>query len=149
MKIVLWKLKSFFRLLYATFFTLLFGCVLLFMNVSRFPTLRGERTFYLYSASSQGLRTQALRFSEFFAVRGESVCFMTEFGQGRKVAEWLLNAYGAELLFTETVCGVTSYYAYTPEWSDGVYLQGKQVNLHVAFCGERVAVGSPIIFDGF
>ena len=61
----------------------------------------------------------------------------------------LTEKYHAKILFIEEVGGVTSYYCYTPAWTDGLILYGKKINLHIAIGGNQLAVGSPIIFDGF
>lgn len=145
MHIFIWKLKECCRLCIVCGFTLLVAGVLLLANASRFSMLQGERVFYLHSASSQGLRSEKLDFSQFFSVRGESVSLSLE----ETNVEELFHTFQAEILFEEKVCGVISYYAYSPKISDGVYLQGQKVNLHVAVCDSRAVIGSPIIFDGF
>ncbi|MBQ8309373.1 MAG: YwmB family TATA-box binding protein [Clostridia bacterium] len=117
-------------------------------NISRLSAFLGERTFYLDSASSQALTKTTLAFSDIFRVRGESVTFSLPKEEEIFVRE-VLKEYGAELLATESVCGVTSYYAYVPTWNDGVQIEEKKVNLHIAIEKERCAVGTPIIFGGF
>ncbi len=117
-------------------------------NVSRLSAFSGERTFYLHSASSQALVKNSLSFSDIFRVRGESVTFTLPKAEKDFVQE-LLSDYGAELMDIESACGVTSYYAFVPTWSEGVQIEGKRVNLHIAIEGERCAVGTPIIFGGF
>ena len=64
-------------------------------------------------------------------------------------AEDVLCALGASVVFTETVCGVTSYYA-TADLPFAVELNGKIVNLQVAVREDgSVKVGSPIIFGAY
>ena len=66
-----------------------------------------------------------------------------------EIAEEILQKYGAEILFYEEVSGVLSYYAYTDAWTDGVYIYGRKINLHVAVGDGYLAVGTPIIFGGY
>ena len=146
MHIFIWRVKEFFRLALVIVFVLLVAAVFLLANVSRFSTLEGERVFYLESASSQGLRSEKLKFSDLFSIRGESVILQRS---ATSELQELFTELQAEVLFTEEACGVTSYYAYSPKILDGVYVQGQKVNLHVAVNESRVVVGSPIIFDGF
>lgn len=146
MRIFIWRVKEFCRLALAVGFILLVAAVFLLANVSRFSTLEGERVFYLESASSQGLRSEKLKFSDLFSIRGESV--MLQRSETSELQEFFTE-FHAEVLFTEEACGVTSYYAYSTKILDGVYVQGQKVNLHVAVNESRVVVGSPIIFDGF
>ena len=76
-------------------------------------------------------------------VKGESVRY-----EGNRYEE-LKEAFDAELLFTETECGVTNYYLYSQKLGGGVALGGYLVNLHVAVRENRTAVGTPVIFGGF
>ncbi len=118
-------------------------------DVSKLSDLGGERVFYLDSPSSQGLRKEELSLLDIFRVEGESVRFArTEESETDLVAR-VLDTYGAETLFTETVCGVTSYYCYTDEWKNALDLGGIAVNLHIAVSDSVCVVGTPIIFDGF
>ncbi len=119
------------------------------VNVSKLGEIAGERVFYLDSASSQGVRKETLSVFDIFRVEGESVRFArTEETEEELVAD-IRNRYGAEILFSESVCGVTSYYCYVPTWQTGVDLNGVTVNLHIAVSETACGVGTPIIFDGF
>ena len=127
--------------------------------LSRFSAIEGERTFFLNSASSQGLRTEKLAFSDIGRVRGECVRFdLTEYEGGRyatnensaeKIAEDIARIYGAEWLIIEQAGGSVCFYGYTERFTDKVFVNGQAVNLHIAVNGTACAVGSPIIFDGF
>ncbi len=147
MRIFLWKCKNFCRQIMLIVFCMACGLFFSLFSVQKFSMEDGERTYYLDSSSSQGFRTQALLFSDIYRVRGESVKIRLE----EEGAEKILKKYGATLVYTEEVAGVVSYYAYTPQFSDGVIVAGKKVNLHIAYKeGAREAVlGSPIIFDGY
>lgn len=119
-------------------------------RISRLSGIDGERIFYLYSASSQGLRAEELRVKDFPNVKGESVRFQLDGATDTEtLAKELAEKYGAEILFTETACGITSFYCYTDRWTDGVTVNGEAVNLHIAVGKTQCAVGTPIIFDGF
>lgn len=118
-------------------------------NVSKLGGLSGERVFYLDSPSSQGLRKEQLSPLDIFRVEGESVRFArTEETEEALVAR-IRDMYGAQVLFSESACGITSYYCYVGEWDNGIDLGGEVVNLHIAVSETACAVGTPIIFDGF
>ncbi len=134
-------------------------CVIFFMWMmqgSRFSDVAGERVFYLQSASSQGLRTERLTLQDLPFLRGESVRLnLEEKAEGQfktqEIAQELLRKYGAKLLFKEEAAGITSYYAYTARFGNGIFINGMEVNLHIAVCRETktCVMGSPIIFDGY
>ncbi len=112
-------------------------------GVSRFPALEGERTFYLYSPSSQATRTHTLSVKDLGKIRGESA-------QVEGItAEELMKTLRAELLFVEESAGARSYYCYTDEWTDGVYVGEYYVNLQIAERADGCVVGAPMIFGGF
>ncbi len=142
------RFLQFFKLIVSVAFAATVCFAVKAANISKLSAFSGERTFYLDSASSQALTKTSLSFSDIFRVRGESVTFSLPKAEETFVQE-LLNGYGAELLDIESACGVTSYYAFVPTWSEGVQIEGKRVNLHIAIEGERCAVGTPIIFGGF
>ena len=118
-------------------------------NVRKLRGLSGERTFYLDSPSSQGVRKEKLSVLDIFRVEGESVRFLrTEETEENLVAR-IRGQYGAKVIFSEKVDGVTSYYCYTSGWDNGIDLDGVVVNLHIAVSEGACVVGTPIIFDGF
>ena len=129
------------------------------MNVSRFSALGGERVFFLNSVSSQALRVKTLSLTDIGRVKGECVHLdLTAYEGGRyalngvlaeEFAQSIAKKYGAEILMTEEVCGVISFYAYTNAWEGALQVNGRAVNLHIAVNGTACAVGAPIIFDGF
>ena len=109
---------------------------------------QGARTFYLDSASSQGLIKTELSLSDLPRVRGESV-FFSCVGDGEQAALGIFEEYGGRVVFVETVGGVTSYYGYADGLGKPIALYGRKINLHVAVEKSRVVVGTPIIFGGF
>ena len=128
-------------------------------SLSRFSALEGERVFFLHSASSQGLRVQTLSLKDIGKVKGECVHFdLTAYEGGmyalngilvEEFAQSIAKKYNAEIVMTEDVCGVSSFYAYTNLWKEAIYVNGRAVNLHIAVNGTACAVGYPIIFDGY
>ena len=115
----------------------------------RFSALEGERTFYLHSASSQAEQKNTIDFVDAFFVKGESVRFALGGRNAETFALEIARAYGAEIVYTESACGTTSFYAYAENGWESVTVQGARVNLHIAV-GENVCVvGTPIIFGGF
>ena len=133
------------------------GCCILVKSVNciRLADIEGARTYFLDSASSQGLQKNSLSILDIARVKGE--CVQTEiftYTQGRyltksEIAEEIIQKYQAEILFCEEAGGTLSYYGYVSAWSDGVWLYGRKVNLHVAVGEERLSVGTPIIFGGY
>lgn len=118
-------------------------------NVSKLRDISGERVFYLDSPSSQGIRKEQLSALDIFRVEGESVRFLRADEQEEALVARIRGLYGAKVLFSESVGGVTSYYCYTGEWNNGIDLDGVVVNLHIAVSKSVCVVGTPIIFDGF
>lgn len=151
----MYRLKNFICMSLSCLLCLLLGVGVKAMHVSRLSALKGERTYFLDSASSQGLRKTELAFAEFGRVKGECVCFDLEAYEGgryatnKEIAQSILHTFQAEILFIEEVNETISYYAYTPLWQDGLFLQGERVNLHIAISSSHCAVGTPIIFGGF
>ncbi len=113
------------------------------MRATRLSSLKGERTFYLDSPSSQANIKSTLCLLDIARVRGESVCL--EKGE----AEEILAALNAEVLFVEEAGEVRSYYCYSKALYGGLRVGKFWVNLHIAVGEERCVVGSPIIFGGF
>lgn len=150
-----YRLKNFICVVLAVLFCLFFAVGVKGVAVTRLAEIEGERNYFLDSASSQGLRKEVLSISDLARVKGE--CVSTEISTytgGRyltneEIAVEIATRYGAEILITEEVDGVVSYYAYTPKWQGGLYIGGKKINLHIAVGGGYLKVGTPIIFDGF
>ena len=150
-----YRLKNFICVALAVLFCLFFAVGMKAASVTRLAEIEGKRTYFLDSASSQGLRKESLSLCDLTRVKGE--CVFTEisaYGGGRyltseEIAQGIATRYGGEILIREERDGVVSYYAYVPSWQGGLYIGGKKINLHIAVGGERLAVGTPIIFDGF
>lgn len=120
-------------------------------NVSRLRAFDGARAFYLHSASSQSLMKTTLGLSDIDDIRGESVTIERTFSDGERtafVAE-ILEKYDAEIIIEEACGEVVSYYCYTPNFRERVYVNGKAVNLHIAIAANRAALGVPLVFGGF
>ena len=150
-----YRLKNFICVVLAVLFCLFFAVGVKGVAVTRLAEIEGKRTYFLDSASSQGLRKEVLSISDLARVKGE--CVSTEisvYDGGRyltneEIAVEIATRFGAEILITEEVDGVLSYYAYTQKWKDGLYIDDKKINLHIAIGGGYIKVGTPIIFDGF
>lgn len=145
------RLKIFLFTVLAVIFSLLIGCGIKVVNLSRLSSLQGDRTFFLDSASSQGLMKKQLSLVDLSRVKGESISFFIDVNDGGRYAlsEEIIKSFNAKILFIEETAGVTSYYCYTPLWQDGLLIKGQSVNLHVAVSVDRCTVGTPIIFGGF
>ena len=133
---------------FAVLVCLAIGSGFFIRNALALRELEGERTFYLHSVSSQGLIKTGLGVLDLPYRTGESVQYALTAG-AESEAERVLTIYDAELLWTEEACGVKCYYALSPRLGAGVWIDGRLVNLHIAVCEDRCAVGTPIIFGGF
>ena len=150
-----YRVKNFICVALAVLFCLFFAVGVKAVSVTRFADIEGKRIYFLDSASSQGLRKESLSVVDLTRIKGE--CVFTEisaYDGGRyltneEIAEEIAYRYGAEILFMEEADGVVSYYAYTARWQDGLYINGVKINLHIAVGKVNLAVGAPIIFDGF
>ncbi|MBQ7912426.1 MAG: YwmB family TATA-box binding protein [Clostridia bacterium] len=142
-------LNGFLSLLTAAAIAVVIGLGIYVLNACKLRAIKGERVFYLDSQSSQGLRKTELELRDYARITGESVCFARGEESAEELAGEIAEKYSAEILFTEEVAGVISFYCYTPIWDNGILVNGETVNLHVAVAEEECAVGTPIIFDGF
>ena len=82
-------------------------------------------------------------------MKGESVRFDRNGQDEYGLVSEILAQYGATLTYTETLDGVTSYYAITPNLYGGVLINGNKINLHIAISENQCVVGTPVIFGGF
>lgn len=127
-------------------------------------TVGDTYTFYCDSASSQARTvTCSPAYAPIYkyilssSLTGESTVYKTasaaETAETEEIAEitpsTIMESFDAELLFSETACGVVNYYCYSPLLGEGVSLGGYLVNLHVAQSQTSTAVGTPLIFGGF
>ena len=149
MRLLWWRLKNFTKGFCCLCLVAAFGMVTYALNACKLRSLDGERTFYLYSASSQGLKKSELTLRDFSNICGESVRFSVGEEDAETLALGIAEQYEARVVFTEKVGGVQSYYCYTQSWDNGLELNGCVVNLQVAISGEECVVGTPIIFGGF
>ena len=122
----------------------LFAAFCLF-HAPRFASGEGY-VFFLGQSSSAGQVTSELPFLDklrLFEVGGESTRYA---GDCRAELE---RRFSAELRFTEEACGIVNYYYFSPQLGEGILLEGRTVNLHIAVGKETTAVGSPLIFGGY
>ncbi len=75
---------------------------------------------------------------------GESICL-----KDGLIADYFIDKFDAKLVKTESVANVTSYYYYSAKIDFYQLIDGVKVNLHVAKDGEKVYMGSPLIYSGF
>ena len=110
-----------------------------FAGAERYTLFLGENS----SAEAVVLEGDALPLLLSSNVRGESAVFQGD------CAEELLRAYRARVLFIEKAAGTVSYYCYSPLFGEGLLLNGKRVNLHIAAGRGQTAAGTPLLFGGF
>lgn len=124
--------------------TVTFFCVA-FLNATAFP-FEGEKQYYLYNESSQAQIKREISLLELPFVRGESITISC---LDEEILERLLERYSASVVKVENFSDGVSYYCYSPKLKKGIVLDGVVVNLQIAVKGERVALGTPIIFGGY
>ena len=140
-----WRLKNNLLVFFALFLSVSIFFLFPLFSMSKFSDLEGKHTFFLDSASSQGLRKEKITPLDIFRVKGECVRFNTL----QKSVNELLSTYQAKTIFIEEVAGIVSYYCYTEKWQGGTIVNGYKINLHIAVGEEQTVVGFPIIFDGY
>ena len=141
-----WRLKNTLSIVLALLLAVLVLGVLAIGGVDKFSKYGGNRVFYLDSQSSQSLQKKHLSVLEIFRVRGESVYLD---GESENFVEGVLSDFAAQVLFEEEIDGVRSYYCFSPTLGEGIMVNGRKVNLHIAISDGGCALGSPIIFGGF
>ena len=136
--------------------SLLLACLLFLgvrgTNALPLSSLAGKHTYYTYSPSSQAQIQTQLFGADVLHLQGESVQVSLTLQQKNDLpayADSVLKQFSATLVLVEQTGDTTSYYAYSPKLGRAMLLQGKQVNLHIAFSFDRCTVGTPLIFGGF
>lgn len=133
---------------FSAFLLCVFLCVGLFWCGKFFLPAGGQvREYYLFSSSSQAKISSDPTAVETLFLQGECVLFETE--NAEDFLKETLKKYRARVVAEELVCGVRSYYCYSPALAGGERVQGALVNLHVAIKGDYVKMGTPLIFGGF
>ena len=123
-------------------------------NALPLSSLQGEHTYYTYSCSSQAQIQTQLIGTDFLHLQGESVQVTLTPAQKEDLhayARATMQKYKAKIVCVEQTGDTVSYYGYSSLLKGGVAVQGKKVNLHVAFSSlnAHCVVGTPIIFGGF
>ena len=124
--------------------------VLSFILLGSTPILKGysENHVAYLTNSSSNIKVVKLSNGSFpiiNGVRGESCTFTAD---GFDVDEFFSHHGATHILTERTGLGV-SYYAFSPEIKYKERVSGKEVNLHVAVYGERITIGTPIIYGSF
>ena len=140
--------KAFLKTAAAVVACLLTGTCVFLMHASAFAG--GKSTYYLYSASSQAEIKESLKPAELAGLKGESAVYVFENGEADAAfVERILDEYRAEICFVEEAAGTLSSYCSSPRLKNGVLLEGRKINLHIAVRAESIALGTPIIFGGY
>lgn len=117
------------------------GCLVLSLALGTVDLFGKKQTLYYYERyDSSAVVSPEARLA---LCTGQSVCF-----QGKK-AEELIETYRANVLKTETVDGIVSYYCYSSRFGKGISLFGEVVNLQIAEDRGMTFVGTPILFGSF
>ncbi len=117
-------------------------------NKPLFSRYSNEFEVYLLSSSSEAqiVKCDVNTYKNLTNVRGES-CFFANADESD--VEKILLDFSATVLFTETVDGITNYYAYSPNIKYRLNVLGNIINLHIARNQRNIKLGSPIIFGGY
>lgn len=148
------KIKNAIRTMIALIVAAVFFLAVSYTRKDVFPSIKGERTYYLYSRSSNAAMEKNPSLADLFFVRGVSVQVSADESiSPEKFLADILQEFSAQVVLEEKVLSVTSYYAYSERLGRGVVVGGKTVNLHVAVStregGVGIVVGTPIIFGGY
>ena len=127
--------------------TLAFCLFFWLLGKFQLPSGANEEEYYLYSPSSQAEIKKSAEWSDLTFTIGESKGYKVE--NADEFVRGTLDSLNAKVLFCEEVCGVRSYYCYSPRFGAVTYLNGYPVNLHVAAQGNVVKIGTPVIFGGY
>ena len=117
-----------------------------YLRVGSDIPLEGEKTLYLYSASSNCLILTGQTLRPYFksALKGESVVLSDPSSVGG-----FLEGILAELVFEERVGSTVCEYYYSPQISVYKSINGQKVNIHIAKNPEKTVVGIPLIFGSY
>ena len=152
---MVWTLKSFcLRLLAVAVVVATIGVLFL----CRFSALQGalqgilgekavRTTYFVHSPTCFSREKERMAVFDLPFIQGEKVVYLEE--EGARVAQEILSAFDAHDIWTEEVDGCVSYYAACDRLPKRVTVAGHVVNLHIAVKGDRVVVGTPIIFGGY
>ena len=116
-------------------------------NMPVFSSYATDYEVYKQSASSsaQIVRADIITCPFISGKTGESCKIdATTFNTGA-----FLGKFNAKVVFTEKVDNVTCIYAYSPKVKYSTIVNGKKVNLHLAFNGDEVTLGTPLIYGGY
>lgn len=111
--------------------------------------------YTLYSASSSGVFTKALKLSDLLHVCGEAAVYGidgTDENRAREAAlNEILKEFAASVRFTEQAEQTVSYYCYSQKIGSARVknLGGEAINLHVVIRGNEAVIGVPLIFSGY
>lgn len=111
-----------------------------------------RREYSLYSASSSAEFSGGETLAALPFIRDETVIFSTDDREkSERAARKILSFYGAEIKFTESVCGGVSYYCYSKKIGTphSKIIGDQAVNLHVFVSDNEVRAGVPLIFGGY
>ncbi len=139
------KEKTIIKKMYILWLGFLLAALLVFLNNPPvFKDYAEETTVYSMRESSQA----GEKFPCYALVNGKvgESCEISE--EDFSLSE-CIKYFKAEIIFSETAGGVTSYYLYSPSISRSKTLRGEKINLHIAFDNGRVVMGSPLIYGGF
>lgn len=80
---------------------------------------------------------------------GEVLGFAVRYDLGKVSENELLGCLKAQVVKVERVGDITLYYAYSHRMSNGVYVDGKKVNVQIAVTDSAITLGSPLIMGSY
>ena len=76
---------------------------------------------------------------------GESVKFNANFGEFVDLKNKLL----CKVCYFEEIDNITTYYGFNKKLNNSIIIDNKAVNIQIAFNGEQIVVGTPVILGSF
>ena len=98
----------------------------------------GEQFYYLFDQNFD----KAL--SNFDKIDGLNTYYQKDFKK-----EELLKKHDVQSYYTSSSAGIEIVYGYTNSYHDFRYVNGKKINIQIAFTDTEVVVGFPLILTGF
>jgi len=135
-----------FKKAYIAFLSLIFVCGLaLLNNAPAFYGFSETKTAYTGSSSSQADITEFPCFALVNGIKGESCRISPE----NFSLDDVIKIFSAEIIKTERVSGVVSYYMRSPKFKNYATVGGEKINLHSAVGNGQIVMGTPLIYGGY
>ncbi len=128
------------------FLCVAFFIVCLFYAITDGITLYNQEVIVAKNFSSGGFyKSQNYSICDAFLSSGICKSFESSFDYQNDV----IKKYGGVLVKESNDNGVTNLYYYSKKLPNKVYVDGKQVNVHIAVKSNEIVIGYPFIYYGY